>query len=250
MFDLILSISKYQDKLIVKTDPRVKLILMILFITVMLISKNIYQIIVLSVLICSLVVGSRLPVIPIIKNILKIYPIIIIVSLFQLISQIGGENLYSIEVLRIGNIDWTKLFVFQLKSVAILMAGLIFVVSTPHSLLLMSLQKMHVPDRAIAILFFIFRFIFLLSHELDRIYLAFKSRYIKLPLLKRLSVYSNLISIYFMRIFDRNEHLFKVLVSRGFQGKVYCAHTLDWTINDSWILMTGGSFLTLIFLYI
>ena len=139
---------------------------------------------------------------------------------------------------------------FQLKSVTILLAGLIFVVSTPHSMLLKSLQKMHLPDKTVAILFFIFRFIFLLSHELHRILLAFKSRYIKLPLLKRVSVYSNLISIYFIRIFDRNEHLFKVLISRGFQGKVYSSLTLDWTMNDTLILMTGGSSLILILFYI
>lgn len=176
---------------------------------------------------------------------------IFFVSLFQIISQIGGEQLYSgIGSVKFDTVNWTKLLVFQLKSVVIVMAGLVFIISTPYPLLLKSLKKIHWPEKTISLMFFIYRFVFILSYELHRIYLAFRSRYIRLPIWQRLRVYSNLISIYFVRIFDRNERLYKALISRGFQGKVYCNLPLHWTRNDTLILLTGTGILTFIHVYI
>ena len=176
---------------------------------------------------------------------------ILIVSLFQLMSQIDGDHLSSgIGSIKIEAANWINLLVFQLKSIVIIMAGLIFIISTPFPLLLKSLKKLNCPEKAIALLFFIYRFIFILSHELHRIYLAFQSRYIKLPVWQRLRVYSNLISLYFVRIFDRNEHLFKALISRGFQGKVYSCFPLIWQKNDTLILFIGVTLLSFIHVYI
>jgi cobalt/nickel transport system permease protein len=251
MFELLLSISDYKDRIIVKTDPRVKVILLLSLFGSILISSELIQLLVLLLGVCSLLWISQLPVVPIIRVMLKIYPIIFVISLIQLISQIGGDPLYlGKSLIRISSADWVKLLFFQLKSILILLSGLIFISSTPYPLLLKGLEKIHWPERFIALMLFIYRFIFILSYELHRIYLAFKSRYIKLSFRKRIRVYINMITIYFIRLFDRNEHLFRALISRGFEGKVYCGQSLAWSKIDTVILITGTCLLTFILLFV
>jgi cobalt/nickel transport system permease protein len=143
-------------------------------------------------------------------------------------------------------IDWIKLSSFQLKSITIIVAGLLFIVSTPYPLLLKSFEKSHWPNKVIVIMFFVYRLIFILSYELHRMYIAFQSRYIRLSLLKRVRIYVNLLTTYLVRVFDRNEALFKALISRGFNGRVYCSQNLTWTSIDSLILFSGLLFLLFI----
>lgn len=248
MFDLIFS-ERTVDRLFIGTiDPRAKIILFISFIFVVLLTPayNLISLVVLGLTLIFLILISGLPGYKIIKAILKIYPMILMISFFQIITFNPGDYLHSgIGIFSISEDSWFRIAGFQIKTILILGASLLLVSSTPMKLFLTSLERLRAPGWIVAITFFIYHFVFILTHEIARLQIAYQSRYIKLPIIKRLKVQTRLLAVFLSRIFERNDRLYNALISRGFNGDIPLYIHISWKYSDTIVVFTGITFLVL-----
>ena len=248
MFDLIFS-ERITDKLFIgKVDPRAKIILFLMYISVVLLipSYDLLPLLVLGFTLVLLIIISGSPGFKIGKAIIKIYPMILIISFFQILTIKSGDYLHSgFGFLNITKDSWIGITGFQAKTVLILAAGLFLISSTPMKLFLKSMEKLKMPGWIVTVTFFIYHFVYILSHELTRLQIAYQSRYIKLSIIKKLSVQVKLMAMFLTRIFEKNDRLYNALISRGFNGIISFEIPLSWKFSDTILVLTGITFLIL-----
>ena len=246
MFDLIFSERTTNRLFIGNVDPRAKTILFLIFISAVLIipAHNLLTLVILGLTLILLISISGLPGSKIVKAILKIYPMIVMMSLFQILTINTGGYLHSgIGILDISMNSWIRISGFQIKTILIVAAGLFLISSTPMNLFLSSMKKLKAPGWIVSVTFFIYHFVFILSHELTRLQIAYQSRYIKLPITKRVIVQARLLAVFLTRIFERNDHLYNALISRGFNGVIPLENHISWKHSDTIIVLSGIIFL-------
>lgn len=246
MFDLIFSERTIDRLFIGKVDPRAKIILFISFITAVLIipAYNLISLMIFGLTLVLLIFISGLTGFKILKAIFKIYPMILMMSFFQILTIHTGDYLHSgIGFLDISKDSWIRIGGFQIKTILILAASLFLISSTPMKLFLTSIERLRAPGWIVAITFFIYHFVFILTHELTRLQIAYKSRYIKLPIMKRLTVQARLLSVFLTRIFERNDRLYHALISRGFNGVIPINIDISWKYSDTMLVLSGMTFL-------
>ena len=246
MFELLFS-ERTTDRLFIgKIDPRAKIILLLSFISAVLIvpSYHLVPLLILGLILAILIIISGLPGIKIVKSIVKIYPMILMMSIFQVLTITSGEYLYSgVGFFDITEDSWLRISGFQIKTVLIVAAGLFFISSTTMNLFLSSIKKLKAPGWIVSVTFFIYHFVFILSFELRRLQIAYQSRYIKLPILKRLSIQAKLLAVFLTRIFEKNDRLYNALISRGFNGIIPIEIPISWKSSDTILVLTGTTFI-------
>jgi energy-coupling factor transporter transmembrane protein EcfT len=169
---------------------------------------------------------------------------IFMISLFQLLTLKPGSFLYSgIGIFQVTQDTWIQIFGFQIKTILIISSGLFLISSTPLKLFLKSFKKFGMPDWIVTVTFFVYHFVFILSHELSRLNLAYQSRHIRLSVLNKISMQSKLMAMFFFRIFERNERLYHSLMSRGFKGSISFEATLTWRPSDTIVVISGFTYL-------
>jgi cobalt/nickel transport system permease protein len=235
------------------TDPRAKIILALLFFTTILLipAQQPLKLAACLVVVMMILLLTHIPPSLLFRYIIKIYPAILMISLIQLItaSTVTGDMQVQ-EGLFVISAKWWMLIGFQVKSLLIICAGFIFIATTPFTRLISSFNRMHIPGRLVSVGFFAYHFIFILSRELDRIHTALRSRYIRLSVLKRVSLIHKVSIMYFMRLFDRSEGLNRLLLSRGFSGTFHFNASLVWQKTDSLLVVSGCLIMAAIYLNI
>jgi len=249
MFDLIYSEHTTDKTFIGKVDPRAKIILFVSFIIMILLIpiSEFIPLLILGICLLLSILISRFPAIKILRAVIKIYPMILIISIFQIFTLKSGEYLHSgIGFIHMTEDSWIHIFGFQMKTILIIASGLFLISSTPMKLFLKSFKKLGMPEWIITVTFFVYHFVYILSHELTRLNLAYQSRYVRLPVLKKVSMQSKLMTMFFLRIFERNDRLYNALMSRGFNGSISFETKLTWKSSDTILVFAGLIFLSLL----
>jgi cobalt/nickel transport system permease protein len=248
MFDLIYSELSTEKLFIGKVDPRAKIILFIIYISMVLLIQiqDLLPLLVLGIGLLFLVLISRFPGIKIARALIKIYPMILIISFFQILTLKSGDYLHSgVGFINISQDSWIHIIGFQIKTILIVASGLFLISSTPMKLFLKSFERLKMPGWIVTVTFFVYHFVYILSHELARLQIAYQSRYIRLSFIQRISVQSKLMAMFFIRIFERNDRLYNALVSRGFNGLISFEISISWKSSDTVLVFTGITFLIL-----
>ena len=242
MFDLIYSEHTSEKSIIGKVDPRAKIVLFLCFISMVLLTpiSQFTPLIALGIVLFLSILISRFPAIKILRALIKIYPMILVISLFQMFSLQSGEYLHSgFGFISLSENSWIQIFGFQVKTILVIASGLFLISSTPMKMFLKSFEKIGMPGWIITVTFFVYHFVYILSHELSRLNIAYQSRYIHLSLFRKISIQSKLLAMFFLRIFERNDRLYNALISRGFNGSISFETQLTWKSYDT-MLVFGG----------
>jgi cobalt/nickel transport system permease protein len=248
MFDLIYSEHTSEKSIIGKVDPRAKIILFLSFISMVLLTpiSQFTPLLLLGIVLFLSIIISRFPAIKILRALIKIYPMILVISLFQLLSLQSGEYLHSgLGFISFSEKSWIYILGFQAKTILVIASGLFLISSTPMKMFLKSFEKIGMPGWIITVTFFVYHFVYILSHELSRLNLAYQSRYIHLSLFRKISIQSKLLAMFFLRIFERNDRLYNALMSRGFNGSISFETKLSWRSYDTVLVLSGISILLL-----
>jgi cobalt/nickel transport system permease protein len=251
MFDLIYSDHFSEKSIIGKVDPRAKILLFLSYLSAVLLIDitPLFPLLILGLGLFVMILLARFPGLKIVRALIKIYPMILLISIFQFLSSSPGNLLYSgLGVIQLSQESWNQLIGFQMKTVLIVASGLFLISSTPMKLFLKSFEKMGLPGWIITVTFFIYHFVYILSHELSRLNMAYQSRYIKLNIIKKLSIHSKLMAMFFFRLFERNDRLFNALMSRGFNGTIAFETSLSWKASDTVLVLSGLTCISLIFI--
>ena len=120
-------------------------------------------------------------------------------------------------------------------------AALLLITTTGMYNISRGLEKLRIPHIFVMQMFFLCRYIFVLTEEAARLTRARESRTFGKKG-SSIAVFSNMLSTLFMRSLDRAERLYTAMKSRGFDGSIKMMGKLRWKSQDTfftifWILL-------------
>jgi cobalt/nickel transport system permease protein len=104
--------------------------------------------------------------------------------------------------------------------------------TTKFTMFLKGLECLKVPKVLIMILSFMYRYIFVLIDEAERLERAINMRYFGGYYLRQIKIFANIIGLLFIRAYERGERVYQSMVARGFDGKVRTLNTLKLRMTD------------------
>lgn len=163
----------------------------------------VYPAFLLFILVCIYI--SKVPILHIIKRALIILPFIIFMVLMNVFFEQNGLQVAALILFR------------AFLSISLL---LLLVSVTKFSDILKTLSKWHFPKILIIILSFMYRYFFILIDELEKMNQAMKMRMSKNNNWEYLKIFSHIISILFIRSYERAEKVYYAMLMQGFDGEI------------------------------
>jgi cobalt/nickel transport system permease protein len=170
---------------------------------------------------------------------------ILLISVFIPFFSIGSDLIFQWGIVKVYKSGLEKFLIINIKAFLAIAMSVIMTTTTDISRLLKGMEKLKIPAITISIVAFMYRYIFLLIDEVEKMILAFQSRYLKLTLLQRLKIFAQIIGILFIRTFERGERIYLAMESRGFRGEIHTLTELRWTFRDSISLIIFIVFISL-----
>ncbi|GAB4366218.1 MAG: energy-coupling factor transporter transmembrane protein EcfT [Calditrichia bacterium] len=226
------------NSLIHRADPRLKF-LIILFYIFMVVSipyplKRFFLPVALLPLTCALLSGVSLG--HYLSKLLRLYPMVFFISFLLPFFPSESGIMGRFGFLTVYQTGLQNFILINVKSVLIIFMSIVMMVTTDFSLMLKGLEKLRLPSLMIMVLSFMYRFIFLLIDEAERMQMAYASRYIRLPFFTRLRILAQQIGVLFIRTFERGERVYQAMDARGFSGKIYTLNQIRWKRLDTILL--------------
>ena len=136
MFDLLFAEPIISHRFTNQIDPRAKLIILITFIAVLLYTPIYYPVRfgILAIFLLLLILFSDLHIYKLAGLLSKIYPMILLISLFQLFTPASHTQLYSGFSLDFSRSNLFLVLEFQLPTLFTFLATILFVITTPFIL--------------------------------------------------------------------------------------------------------------------
>lgn len=181
-------------------------------------------------LVVGLIALARLPLAPVLRRLIGFAPFIATAVVLLPFSRPGDGTVSA--VLELGPIHLrlyragllaAKAVVF--KSLISALSVVLLVSTTPFSGLLRALERLRFPRLLLAIIAFLYRYLFLLQGEFLRLTRAARSRNWEVgPLRTRLQATGGIVGSLFLRTYDRGERVYTAMLARGYDGRF---RTLD-----------------------
>jgi cobalt/nickel transport system permease protein len=221
-----------------RCDPRVKVMITLLFIVIL---ASTQQLIVLNIgsgLALIMVWLARLPLLPLLQRMLVINLFNLLLFLVLPIS-IPGLSLFQVGNLSVSAAGVQQAIVISIKTNAMLL-WLTALLSTIETITLAHvLQRFYLPDKLILLLLFTLRYVEVLYQEYLRLRQAMRIRAF-VPRANRHTYrsFAYLIGMLLVKSLDRSERVMSAMKCRGFQGKILVFQQFDWKIADLGFALT------------
>ncbi len=210
------------ESIIHRLDPRVKVIAFFLFIFIVVITpiKAVYAFVVYFSMVLILALLTRIPVVFLLKRSLVIIPFALLIGLFNLFFK-------PIDVfLNLLIKSWLSVMVMILLSS-----------TTSFPDLLKALEALKMPHILIAILSFMYRYIFTLMDQAMRMERARVLRSYQSLGLRQLKALGAMLGSLFIRTYERGERIYLAMLSRGFDGQTPETNSFAFTFKDAVFLV-------------
>ncbi len=225
------------DSIIHKLDPRLKLLIMTSFIFLIILipyhQKQLFLFYGFMLILTALL--SRVSLLHYLSKLVKLYPMIFFISIFLPFFPSDSHQFVQLGMVKIYVSGLQKFMLINIKSVLAMMMTIIMISTTDLMMILRGMEKLKIPKIFISILSFMYRFIFLLIDEVERMSMAYHSRYLQLPLIRRIKTLGQLMGMLFIRTYERGERIYLAMESRGFEGRIFTLGDLNWKQSDSWL---------------
>ena len=228
------------DTIIHRLDPRCKILLTLLF-TVTVVSFDRYTVVALLPFFAYplfLLILAEIPVMYLLRK-------LIFVSFFALMLGIANPILDRDILVHIGSLEvsggWVSFTSIMVRFTLTAGVALLLLTTTGMYKISKGLQKLGVPQVFVMQLFFLCRYLFVLTDEASRLVKARAARSFGRKGLG-VSVFNNLLSTLFMRSIDRAERIYIAMRCRGFDGSIRTIGKMQWSQTDTlfmiiWILL-------------
>ncbi len=152
---------------------------------------------------------ARIPLLFVAKRLMFFWPPLLLMSLSLPLSQAGRTGwLMSVPIFVRGTLSFT--------------AALWLVNVMPFDQLLVTLRRLHVPDVLLAILSQMYRFVFVLWDELDRMRIARRARsFGKSSMWAEWRVSAMMLGRLLIRALDRADRVHRSMLARGWTGETH-----------------------------
>jgi len=202
-------------------DPRTKIVALLSFVTVVVLTPLLppFRFLFYLLLLFLLILLSRVPPIFLLKRSAVVLPFVglVAVGLPFLGGSGGSYNLGPFHVTRSALLIFTNVLLKAWFSVMVM--GLL-VSTTPFTHLLRGFQTFGLPSLFTTILSFMYRYLYLLSDEFERMMRARDARAWRMGRLERMRILGNMIGAAFLRSYERGERIYLAMRARGFERKI------------------------------
>jgi len=125
---------------------------------------------------------------------------------------------------------------------------IILVNTCPFDRLLRALRSLGLPGLFVLLLSFLYRYLYLLWDEIERLHRARNVRYYGGRWRSQAALAGNLAAALFLRSYERAERVQKAMAARGWTGEVEAAPASPWSRRDAAVVAAGGFLLVLLWL--
>jgi cobalt/nickel transport system permease protein len=178
-----------------------------------------------------LVFLSRLPWRHVLKRMLIVLPFILMVAVFIPFFEHGGGS-YNLGPLTVSAHGLLVLWNVAAKSTVSVLAVIIMSSTTPFQELLKGMERLKVPRLMTTIMSFMYRYIFVLSDELQRMRRARDSRGWSGKWFWQAKVIGHMIAALFLRSYERGERVYAAMLARGYDGEVRTVYLYDFGVVE------------------
>ncbi len=217
-----------------KLNTTLKLFLAVALIITTVIQSQIpaYKFVLIFAVLLIALYTSHIPLTFFLKNLLIILPFVCIGGLSILFAKSG--DLYSSFIgIKIYHKAFMNFITILEKSIISIGTIILFVSTTRFDHILKSFQDIKVPSLIVALLSFIYRYVFLVIDEFMRTKMAIVARSSRQP---TLTLWSYMISRSFFRSLERGEQIFQSMKARGYNGTIKTLNNENFTTGDGIIL--------------
>jgi cobalt/nickel transport system permease protein len=215
-------------------DPRVKVVTLVLFIILVGLAQSIFTLIVIFMFVFVCVLVSRVPRVLFLKRLFIFIPVFTAVIAIPALFITPGVPLVSIA----GKIIVTEQGVrtagfLIMRVIDSLSLSLLLVLTTPWTKLLVALRQLRLPSLIVAVLGMTYRYIFLLLHTTNAMFMARRSRTIgSLSGNENRRWLGRALVTTLMKSQYLSEEVYLAMLSRGYQGEVYALSDLRMRRRD------------------
>jgi cobalt/nickel transport system permease protein len=125
---------------------------------------------------------------------------------------------------------------------------IILINTCPFDRLLRAMRSLGLPGLFVMLLSFLYRYLYLLWDEIERLQRARNVRYFGGRWRSQAALAGNLAATLFLRSYERAERVQKAMAARGWNGEVDTRAREPWRRRERAILAAGGAFLALLWL--
>lgn len=126
------------------------------------------------------------------------------------------------------------------------LAVLLLVATTPLAALLAALEKLRVPGGFLVVVHFLYRYLFVLSEEIQHMHHARESRAAGAGRRALFQAAAGSLAVLFARSHARAERVHRAMLSRGFNGLLPLTRRLQWQAQDSAFVGLSFAFLAVV----
>jgi len=222
--DLIKERFSKGDSFLHKLDPRVKIIVILLFSVIVAITDKYISLLGALLFAIGVVIIAKLKTREVISRLLVVNSFIFLLWL-MLPFTFPGEKVYTLGSLGISREGIKYAFLITVKSNSIILTGIALLSTSSIFNLVHALRHLYLPDKLIQLFFFTYRYIHTIYSEYVKLNNAIKIRGFKPQTnLHTYKTYSYLVGMMLVRSYDRSKRVYNAMLCRGFKGKF-------WTLN-------------------
>jgi len=212
------------DSFLHKLDPRVKIIVILLFSVIVAITDKYISLLGALLFAIGVVIIAKLKTREVISRLLVVNSFIFLLWL-MLPFTFPGEKVYTLGSLGISREGIKYAFLITVKSNSIILTGIALLSTSSIFNLVHALRHLYLPDKLIQLFFFTYRYIHTIYSEYVKLNNAIKIRGFKPQTnLHTYKTYSYLVGMMLVRSYDRSKRVYNAMLCRGFKGKF-------WTLN-------------------
>jgi cobalt/nickel transport system permease protein len=174
---------------------------------------------------------SRLPWGHVLKRMLIVLPFILVVAVFLPFFSKGGGS-YNLGPLTVSAHGLMVLWNVAAKSTVSVLAVILLSSTTSFPELLKGMEKLSVPRLLTTIMSFMYRYIFVLMDELQRMRRARDSRGWSGRWLWQAKVIGHMIAALFLRSYERGERVYAAMLARGYDGEAHTLYLYDFGATE------------------
>ena len=238
-------LDKYSDlsSLIHRLDARAKIISCLIYIlfVIFTLPDSLGQFWGYFFLIFIVILLSRVPIGYIFRRSLVILPFVILVAAFLPFLKEGKiAGSWNIGTLSL-TVTYGGLSIVRnvpIKSYLAILALTVFSSTTKFPEFLKGLEKFYIPRILIMLLSFMYRYIFVLTDEAQRMEQARRARYFGGNYTRQVRVFANMIGLLFIRTYERAERIYQSMRARCFDGQILTLNNLSLRKVDIFYLVT------------
>jgi len=207
-----------------KLDPRIKLIVILLFSIVAAVTDKFISLTIALVFSIILIVMAKLKVKDIFSRLLVVNSFIFMLWI-MLPLTFGGGKIYTLGPLNISLEGIKYASLISIKSNSIILAGMALLSTTSIYNMIHALHHLYLPDKLTQLFFFTYRYLHTIYSEYNSLNNALKIRGFKPKSnLHTYKTYAYLVGMLMIRSYDRSSRVYNAMLCRCFRGKF-------WTLN-------------------